>query len=137
MTRLADVEALEEAGDARALASVGRGGRVEEALAKVAVAEAVQDVFPAQDDLKKLEIGGDGGIERPLGAPVGIADGLGEPFERAVRRRGVVDDRQGIEVPLVGRQGDGGVAREVGDPPSGGPTSRGPAGRAAHRGGAP
>jgi len=53
----------------------------EEALAEVAVAEAVQRVLPAQDRLEQPQVRGCGRVGRALRAPVGVPDGMGESTE--------------------------------------------------------
>jgi hypothetical protein len=101
----ADVQSREEARDAGTLLPIGTSG-AEEALAEVAVAEAVQEVFAAQDCLEQLEVRTGGGVEGALRAPVGVPNGMGEAIKGLIGAGGIVHDREGVEVPLVGGRGD-------------------------------
>jgi hypothetical protein len=109
------MEAFEEARAVAAAPVIGRGGGAEEADAQVAVAEALESVFAAEDSRKEGEVRGRRGIERTRRAALAIAHGLDEAVEGAMDRCGIVDDGEGIEVAVGGRRGHGGVAREIRD----------------------
>jgi hypothetical protein len=106
----------------------------EEATAQLAVAEALQQVFAAEDSRKEGEVRGRHGIERTRRAALTIPHGLDEAMEGAIGGRGIVHDGEGIEVVVVGRGGHSGVAREIRDalrqgvppesPSAGGPARR-------------
>jgi hypothetical protein len=72
-------------------------------------------MLAAEDGGEEGEIGGRRGIERTRRAAVAIPQRLHEPLEGAIGGRGIIDDGEGIEVAVIGRRGDGGVAREVRD----------------------
>ena len=107
------MQPFEEAGDVGAAPTIVFGGRAEEAQAQLAVPEALQQVFAAEDSRKEGEVRGRRGVERTRRAALAIAHGLDEAVEGAVRRRGIVDNGEGIEVAVVGRRRHGGVAREI------------------------
>ena len=111
----AEMQAFEEAGDVGAPAAIGASVGPKEVDPQVAVAEALQGVFAAEDGRKEGEVGGRRGIERTRRTALAIAHGLDEAVEGAVGRGGIVDDGEGIEVTVIGRCGHGGVAREIRD----------------------
>jgi hypothetical protein len=87
-------------------------GAPEQARPHIAVAEALELVLPAQHGRKQRGVRDRGGIEGPRRPPVPIAHGPDEAIERLVGRRGIIDDGQRIEVPVIGRGRHGGVARQ-------------------------
>jgi hypothetical protein len=92
---------------------VGRCREAEEAHPQVAIPQALEGVFTAEDGGEQGEIGGRRGIERTRRAPAAIPHRLHEALEGAIGGRGIVDDGEGIEVAVIGGRGDGGVAREI------------------------
>jgi hypothetical protein len=92
---------------------VGRCREAEEAHPQVAIPQALEGVFAAEDGGEQGEIGGRRGIERTRRAPAAIPHRLHEALEGAIGGRGIVDDGEGIEVAVIGGRGDPGVAREI------------------------
>jgi hypothetical protein len=90
-------------------------GGAEEPEAEIVVAKALEEVLAAEDGGEEAEIGGRRGIERTRRAALAIAHGLDEAVEGAMRRRGIVDDGEGIETAMAGRRRHGGVTREIRD----------------------
>ena len=109
------MQPFEEAGDVGAAPTIVFGGRAEEAKAQLAVPEALQQVFAAEDGGKEGEVRERRGIERTRRTALAIPHGLDEAVEGPVGRRGIVDDGEGIEIAVVGRRRHGGVAREIRD----------------------
>ena len=107
------MQAFEEAGDVGAPAAIGASVGPKEVDPQVAVAEALQGVFAAEDGRKEGEVGGRRGIERTRRTALAIAHGLDEAVEGAVGRGGIVDDGEGIERAVVGGRRPGGGAREI------------------------
>ena len=58
-------------------------------------------------------VGGSRGVEGAGRAAVAIAHRLPETVEGPLGRGGIVDDGQGIEVPMIGRSRHGGAARMI------------------------
>src|SRR5262245_16919685 len=107
------MQPFEEAGDLGAAPAIVCGGRAEEAPAQLAVPEALQQVFAAEDGRKEGEVRERRGIERTRRAALAIPHGLDEAVERALGWCGIIDDSEGIEIAMVGRRRHGGVAREI------------------------
>jgi hypothetical protein len=103
------MHAFEEAGDVGAAPTIVFGGRAKEATAQLAVPEALQQVFAAEDSRKEGEVRGRRGIERTRRAPVAIPHRLHEALEGAIGGRRIIDDGEGIEGAVIGGCGDGGM----------------------------
>src|SRR5262245_56782335 len=98
------MQAFEEAGDLGAAAAIGRGGGAEEAKAQLAIPQALQEVFAAEDGRKEGQVGVRRGIERTRRAALAIAHRLDEAVEATMRGGGIVDDGERIEEAVVGRR---------------------------------
>ena len=110
------VQAIEEAGDAGSVATSEDGivGRSEESLADVAVAEASDDVLPAQDSGEEPSVVRIGGVEAAV-TTRSLANGCGHPVENLAGRGRIGDAGQALEVPGVGGAADALVSIEEGD----------------------
>ena len=108
----AQVEAFDEAGDLRVGPVIGRRAGSEQPGAHVTVAEALAEVLAVEHGGEQGQVRGGRGVEGARRAPVAIAHGPEEAVKRPVSGGGIIDDREGLEVPVVGRGRDGGIARE-------------------------
>jgi hypothetical protein len=89
--------------EARDLATAPRGARrggAEQPGPQIAVAKALEEVLAPEDGGEEGEVRERRGIERSRRAAVAIPHGLREALEGAIRQRGIVDDREGIEVTV-------------------------------------
>ncbi len=93
-----------------------RGRRGPEALRPHrAVAEAVEGVLPAQDRGERGDLGYGRRVQVVGGAAVVIPPQLHEVVEGPRGGGGIIDDAEGIEIPLIGRGGYGDIARQKRD----------------------